>query len=799
MSENIFSKIRSKKMKRRSFLKWSGAITAPAIIGGGTTGVYSKITKTAEAVSVGEEEKVITTCGTLNCGGRCLIKAHLKDGVITRLSTDTKEDTFDLPQLRACVRGRGYKQFFYNPDRLKRPMKRVGKRGEGKFEEISWEEAIDYIAKELTRITEQYGPACRYSNYASGQSGSIIGAGNMAKRLFGLTGGYLGFHNSYSSAQTSNATPYTYGTTKTGSTLNTLSDSKLIILWGHNPVETRFGLTDYYVKKAKEAGAKIVVIDPRESDTAVALADEWIPISPTTDTAMMDAMMYVIISENLYDKKFVDKYCIGFDEEQMPEDIPKGESLKSYILGKKDGVEKTPEWAEDICKVPADIIRNLAREYATNKPSALMQGYGPQRQAFGEQFTRGGTVLAAITGNVGVRGGWASGMGSINLVNTTPVPVGENPLGDLTIPCFLFTDAIVRGEEMGEADRVRGLPAKQKTLPANIKVMFNLAGNTLINQHSDCNKTAEILQDENLLELIVVSEVFMTPSAKYADILLPSNTFMERWDIGTTWAPSQHAILSEKCIESMYESKSDYEWLTMLAKKLGVEEEFTEGKSQLDWVKWSIKESRKEDLNFPTFEEFRKTGTYQPSVEENTVIAFEQEINDPENYKFDTPSGKIEIFSKDLWNMDNHKEIPAIPKHVDSWEGPKDPLIEKYPIQLIGWHYKRRCHSSFDNNKWLEEIGPQVIWMNETDADERKINPGDKVKIFNDRGEIHMPVELTNRIMPGVAAIPQGAWWKPDEKGVDQRGNINALTSHRPSPLSKGNPQHTNLCQIKKI
>src|SRR5699024_11889533 len=113
------------------------------------------------------------------------------------------------------------------------------------------------------------------------------------------------------------------------------------------------------------------------------------------------------------------------------------------------------------------------REYATNKPSALMQGYGPQRQAFGEQFTRGGTVLAAITGNVGVRGGWASGMGSINLVNTTPVPVGENRLRDLTIPYVLFTDEILRGEEMGEADGVRGLPAKQKTLPANIKVMFN--------------------------------------------------------------------------------------------------------------------------------------------------------------------------------------------------------------------------------------------------------------------------------------------------------------------------------------
>ncbi|MBY7142064.1 molybdopterin-dependent oxidoreductase [Virgibacillus sp. NKC19-3] len=798
MSENIIEKIQRKKMKRRSFLKWSGAVAAPAIIGS-STAVSNKLKITAETTDEATEEKVITTCGTLNCGGRCLIKAHLKDGVITHLSTDTKEDTFDLPQLRACVRGRGYRQFFYNPDRLKRPMKRVGKRGEGKFEEISWEEAIDYIAEELTRITEEHGPSCRYSNYASGHSGSIIGAGNMAQKLFGLTGGYLGYHNSYSSAQTSTATPYTYGTTETGSTLNTLSDSKLIILWGHNPVETRFGLTDFYVKKAKENGVKIVVIDPRKSDTAVALADEWIPIAPTTDTAMMDAMMYVIISENLYDKKFVDKHCIGFDEEHMPEDVPEGESLKSYILGEKDGVPKTPEWAEEICKVPAGTIQNLAREYATNKPSALMQGYGPQRQAFGEQFTRGGTILAAITGNVGVRGGWASGQGSINLVTTTPVPKGENPLGELTIPCFLWTDAVVRGTEMGEEDGVKGLPDGQDTLPSNMKVMFNLAGNTLINQHADCNKTAEILQDESLLELIVVSEVFMTPSAKFADILLPSNTFMERWDIGSTWAPSQHAILSEKCIESMYDSKSDYEWLTMLAKKLGVEEEFTEGRSQLDWVKWSIEESRKEDPNFPTFEEFRENGVYQPSVEENTVIAFEKEIKDPDNNKFETPSGKIEIFSKDLWDMDNHEEIPAIPKHVHSWEGPEDPLIEEYPLQLIGWHYKRRCHSSFDNNKWLEEIGPQVLWMNESDASDRNINDGDMVKIFNERGEIQMPVEVTNRMMPGVAAIPQGAWWDPDENGVDQRGNINTLTGYRPSPLAKGNPQHTNLCEIEKL
>lgn len=797
MSKNFLKGISEKKMSRRNFLKWSGAVTAPAIIGGTAAGskIVAKSVNAAKAADKSEEQ-IITTCSTINCGGRCLVKAHIKDGVVTRVTTDTKEDTFSMPQLRACIRGRGYRKFVYHPDRLKYPMKRVGKRGEGKFEKISWEEAIDYIAENLTRITEKYGPACRYVNYASGYSGSIIGAANMAKRLLGLTGGYLNFHNSYSSAQTTNATPYTYGTTQTGSTLNTLSDSKLIILWGHNPVESRFGVTDYYIRKAKENGVKIVVIDPRESDTVVALADEWIPIAPTTDSAMMDAMTYVIITENLYDKEFVEKFCIGFDEDQMPEGVPEGESLKSYILGVKDGIEKTPEWAEKICRVPAETIRRLAREYATNKPSALMQGWGPQRQAYGEQFVRGGTVLAAITGNVGIRGGWASGAGYISLVKTTPVPTGENPVG-LSIPCFLWTDAIVRGTEMGAKDFVKGL-SEGETLPSNIKVIFNLGGNTLINQHSDCNKTAEILQDESLVELIVASDVFMTPSAKFADILLPSNTFMERWDIGTTWGPSQYAILSQKCIDSMYETKSDYEWLTMLAKKLGVEKEFTEGRTELDWVKWSIEESRKTDPNFPTFEEFQKKGVYQVSLEENTVIAFEDQIKDPENHKFDTPSGKIEIFSKALWDM-NDPEIPAIPKYIPSWEGPEDKLIEKYPLQLTSWHYKRRCHSTFDNHEWLEEAGPQVLWMNEADARKRNIKDGDRVAVFNDRGEVHMSVKVTNRIIPGAVAIPQGAWWTPDEKGVDQRGCVNTLTSHRPSPLAKGNPQLTCLVEVKKL
>lgn len=792
MSDNIIEQIQNKKMKRRSFLKWTGAATAPVLLGGAATASLTKGASTV-AAKTAEEEVVIPTAGTTNCGGRCLVKAHVKDGTIVRISTDdVGEDSLTNPQVRACLRGRSYRQFAYNPDRLKTPLKRVGKRGEGKFEEITWEEAIDTIYNETERITKKYGRASIYSNYASGNWAGICSGRVMFNKLMGLTGGYLGYYNTYSTAQTSIATPYTYGTGNTGNSLDSFVHSKLIILWGLNPAETIKGNYNFYLKKAKEAGAKIYVVDPRYTDTAIALADEWFPIRPTTDNALMDAMTYVIITENLHDKEFLDKYCVGHDENHMPEGVPEGESLQSYILGEKDGVPKTPEWAEKICGLPANKIRQLAREYATTKPAALMQGWGPQRHMNGEQIVRGSTVLAALTGNVGVAGGWASGAGYFGRAKVATVPNVPNPLG-LSIPCFTWTDAVVRGTEMTTKDRVRGLEEGQ-TLPSNIKMIYNLAGNTLINQHSDVNRTKEILEDESLVEFIVVSDIFMTPSAKFADILLPSNTFFERYDVASV---DDYAFLSQKAIDSLYDSKSDYEWLTMLAKKMGVEQELTEGKTEEDWAKWVIEETRKMEPDFPTWEQMKKQGVYKWKIDK-PIIAFEDQIKDPENNPFPTPSGKIEIFSKQLWDLNERDEVPAIPKHIAVGEGPESSLTEKFPLQLIGWHYKRRCHSTHDNNPWMEEAGKQEMWMNPVDAEKRGIKNGDMVKVFNDRGTVKIPVLVTSRIVPGVAAIPQGAWYTPDKDGVDIRGNINTLTTLEASPLAKGNPQHTNLVEVEK-
>ncbi|WP_210367699.1 DMSO/selenate family reductase complex A subunit [Bacillus sp. REN3] len=794
MSDNLFQKLSDLSMARRTFLKVTGAVSAPLAFGGVLGS--KRIIENASASGKGAKERIIPTCGTTNCGGRCLVKAHVKDGAIIRISTDdAKEDTLICPQIRACLRGRSYRKFVYNPDRLKYPMRRTGKRGEGRFERISWEEAIDTIYKETERITKKYGRKSLYSNYASGNWGGIASGRIMFNKLMGMTGGYLGYHNTYSTAQTSNATPFTYGTGSTGSSLDSLVNSKLIILWGHNPAETIFGTSNFYLQKAKEAGAKIYTVDPRQSDSTIALADEWFPIRPTTDNALMDAMMHVIITENLHDKKFLDRYCLGHDESHMPEGVPKGESLESYILGRKDGTPKTPEWAEKICGLPANKIRQLARDYATAKPAALIQGWGPQRHMNGEQIVRGSTVLASLTGNVGVNGGWASGAGYFARTGVAAVPNVPNPLG-ISIPCFLWTDAITRGKEMSSSDGVIGLE-EGETLGANIKCIYNLAGNALLNQHGNINKTKKILEDESLVEFIVVSDVFMTPSAKFADILLPSNTFFERYDIGLPWGYGDYAILSQKVIENLYESKSDYEWLRMLAEKMGVEKEFSEGKSEEDWAKWVVEETRKTDPSFPSWEQMKKQGIHKWKFDK-TTIGFEAQIKDPAKNPFPTPSGKIEIFSKQLWDMDKHEEIPAIPKHIAVKEGPESDLRKKYPLQLIGWHYKRRCHSTHDNNPWMEEAGKQEMWMNSLDAKSRSLKTGDLVEVYNDRGVVRIPVLVTNRIIPGTVAIPQGAWYTPNKDGIDIRGAINVLTTQEPSPLAKGNPQHTNLVEVKK-
>ena len=741
-----------------------------------------------------EEVKVIHTTGRNNCGGRCVIHAHVRNGKIEKLTTD-REGLADCGvPLTACVRGMNYHKTFLGEDRLRYPMKRVGQRGEGKFERISWQEAVDTIAAQWIRIRDIYGPGSRYVNYATGIS-ALMRGNTLAKRLLCLDGGYLDYYNSYSTACIRQATSLMYGTNRTGNSLEDWLNTNLIILWGHNPAETKFDTTMYYLKKAREKGIPIVVVDPRKNDTVLALDAEWIPIRPGTDSAMMDAMAYVMIEEGLVDQDFLDRCCLGFDKAHMRSGVDPSECYLSYVTGEKDGVPKTPRWAEAITGVRKEQIRELAVRYASSRPAALIQGYGPQRNAYGEQIARGGILLACMTGNVGVKGGWASGAADNGIHRMPSFPMPPNPY-PMKIPVFLWTDAVVRGHEMTSLDGVTAAGDTGEAM-SDIKMILNLAGNCLINQHSHINRTAEILRDTSKCEFILCSDLFMTASAKFADILLPGVSMFECENITMPWQYGDFLGFNNKVIEPLYEGRFEYEWLSEVAERLGLGKEFTEGKTAGQWLESIYNGLRKEEPELPDYEIFKREGIYR--YQNNPVtIAFEKERNNPGQYPFPTESGKIEIFSKKVYETEYQDFFPAIPRYVEPPEGPQDPLALKYPLQLIGWHTKRRCHSIHDNNQAMHKLDPQQLWMNEKDAAARGIRDGDEVLVLNDRGRIRVPVKITHRIMEGVTALSQGAWYKPDKEGTDTAGSINVLTSLRPTPYARGNPQHTNLVEVKK-
>jgi anaerobic dimethyl sulfoxide reductase subunit A len=403
-----------------------------------------------------------------------------------------------------------------------------------------------------------------------------------------------------------------------------------------------------------------------------------------------------------------------------------------------------------------------------------------------------------MTGNFGIPGGGTgtrpTGGTSISIGS---FPAGENPI-KTKISVYMWPDFIERGHEMtsGPRDLIKGAD----TLSADMKFMWNWAGNCITNQHSDINGTIKMLQDESKLEFIVVSDVVMTASAKMADILLPDTTHFEAENItgGNSEGRSNFVLFNHKLIEPMYEAK-DVLWVAeQLADRLGLGDAFREGHmTREEWLRDIVDVARENNEDFPTYEDFKKIGYYKKTGG-GGFIAGKTFVEDPVANPLKTPTGKIEIYSPTMAAMNNPEEIPALPQYIPEWEGVSDPLREKYPLLMVGHHSVQRSHSTFDNVAVMQEAHVQALWMNTLDAEARGIKNGDLVKVFNDRGVVRVPAYVTNRLRPGVTSLPQGAWHTPDENGVDIRGCINTLTKYHPTPFAKGNPQHTNLVQVEK-
>lgn len=802
-------------ISRRTLVKTT-ALSGLALAAGGISlpfGLQQAAAAVKQTLSPAKESVIWSAC-TVNCESRCPLQMHVVDGEIRYVETDnTGDDNYEgLHQVRACLRGRSMRRRVYNPDRLKYPMKRTGKRGEGKFVRISWQEAFDTIANEMQRFIRDYGNESIYLNYGTGTLGSTINRSwppgkTLIARLMNCCGGYLNHYGDYSTAQISAGLNYTYGGWADGNSTSDIENSKLVVLFGHNPGETRLsggGITYYLEQARRKSNARMIVIDPRYTDTAAGRENQWIPIRPGTDAALVAALAWIMIKEDLVDHAFLDNYCIGYDEKTLPPGAPANGHYKAYILGQgDDGIEKTPKWASKITGIPVDTIVQLAREIGSAKPAYIAQGWAPQRRSNGELASRAIAMLAILTGNVGIHGGNTGACEGTYDIPFVRMPTFENPV-KTSIPVFGWTDAIERGPEMTALKD--GIQGKDK-LDVPIKMIWNYAGNCIINQHSQINRTHEILQDDKKCELIVVIDCHMTTSARYADILLPDCTASEQMDVALDayCGNMAYIIFTGQAIKPRFECKDIYEITSQIARRMGVEQKFTEGRSREGWLRHLYAQSRAQLPELPTFEEFQAMGIYKKRDPEGHHVAYRAFRDNPQANPLTTASGKIEIYSEQLahiaatWQLAPEDVIHPLPVYSSAFEHYDDPLINTYPLQLTGFHHKARAHSTYGNVDVIKAACPQQVWINPMDARPRGIANGDLVRIYNARGETRISAKVTPRILPGVVALGEGAWYTPDSNGIDHAGCINVLTTQRPSALAKGNPSHSNLVQIEKL
>lgn len=807
-------------LSRRTFVK--GSLAGVALAGAAGSALYGcapKAEETAKDGGAATSDQIAWSQCNVNCGGNCVFQWHSRDGKIVYMESDNTGDA-DL-QARACLRGRSMRRWINSPDRLLYPMKRVGKRGEGKFEQISWDEAIDTIASELKRVIDTYGNEAIYVNYATGMY-STTGR-NPSKRLLSLLGGFINQGYDYSTHMMSAVMPYMFGSDKEKGSVYSPYDnvnassfseaeraSDLVVMFGNSPAETRMGGANavWDFAKVREAvngrGGKIINIDYRLNESASGHPDEWLPIRPGTDAALCSAIAHEWIANGQVNKEFLDKYCVGYDEDTMPESAKgQNKSYKDYIMGTGyDMVEKTPEWAAPITQISADKIRELAAAIAAAKAPFICQGWGSQRHTNGEDTARAISMLPILIGQLGLPGtntGQREAEPPTYLVGSLPF---KNPI-KTAIPVYQWVNAVDHGKDMTATNA--GIIGADK-LGSDIKFLWNYAGNCITNQHGDINYTHEVLQDESKLEFILVWDTVMTDSAKYADILLPDAMRSEQLNMQTQGYSEYYTavVVGGPAQEAPGECRTSYDVCADIADKFGKKDEYTEGRTQEEWIQHLYEEGAKADGKMPTWDEIKAQGIYKRALEPS--IGLKDFRDDPAKNPLGTPSGKIEIYSEQLatiaatWELKEDEVINPIPVFTPGFQG-YGSVTDEYPLYCSGFHHKSRTHSSFGFIPELEAVARQQLWINPMDADPRGIKDGDKVAVKSPAGEIRIEAKVTPRIVPGTIGIPQGAWHKADMGGdrVDEGACVNTLTTYKPTPLAKGNgPAHSIIAQVTK-
>jgi anaerobic dimethyl sulfoxide reductase subunit A len=692
-------------------------------------------------------ERIPFTC-TLDCAAHCELVACVQDGRLIRIDASTdKADTTELPRLVPCLKGRGQGRLLSASERVLTPLRRVGPRGSDDFEEVTWDEALDYVADRLTETRDLHGAEAVLHLAGAGSLGGRGFSGAAASgRFFSHWGSATGTAGHMSAWCNNLVNGWMTGGTDDAIDVSALFESKLIILWGMNPAENRHGVNlAHFIAQARDRGTRVLLIDPRYTDSAV-LADQWIPIRPGTDVALIAAIAHVWISEGLADEAFMASHTVGYSD------------YCAYVKGDADGVPKSPEWAESITMVPANTIRSLARVYAEATPALILAGLGPQRSRYGEQTERALHTLACMSGNVGLCGG---GLVHRGRHSSASIGLGALPAGPLK------PARTVRAENWGRF-------LLDGSLQPPVKMAYIVAANA-INRSSGTLANARALEG---LDTVVVQDPYFTPTARYADIVLPICLDLERPDMV---GAGSEVFYNRQIVAAPGETRTDYWVFSKLAERLGFGENYTCGRTEEEWLLHLLDASSLDVDALQRDGVIRVTGGPMPRMADFRI--------DPIKNPLKTSSGLIEITCEQA--VENG--LPRVPAYI---ENPSDNEAD-LPLQLVTPHCKLRANSTGYPNPWLLRLEPHRVWMNPGDAATREIGQGDLVEVHNASGTVAIPAKLTERIAPGVVCVYQGSWYDPGPDGVDTGGCSNTLTSHRVSPTG-GMAIHSEWVQVKR-
>lgn len=696
--------------------------------------------------------RVPTFCGK-DCGGNaCPLLAIVDGDRVDRLERNPAG-----ADLKPCPRGYALHREHYASERLLAPLIADGPRGSGRYREASWDEALSLAADRLGEIRAGHGPGGLIALGSAGSTGLVHDSQNLLERFMNAAGGGIRLKSNYSNGAAAFVLPYLFGAAagESGWDARTVRRSRLIVLWGANILEARLGAElGPEIAAAARSGVPVVCVDPRRTMTAKALGASWIPIRPGTDAAMMLATLYALFRGGLVDRDRAGRLAVGIDE------------LERYVSGAEDGVERSPAWAERICGVPADVIEGFALRYAAARPAMLVPGYSIQRVARGEETFRLSVALQVATGNLGVPGGSS---GSLN--NRLPgVRVGSMPdLSDrlpdearsLAAPVLRWPDAILSGRAGG--------------YPGDAKAAY-VAGFNALGQGADTGKSARALAS---LEFSVCHEMFMTPTARMCDVVLPVLSPLEKEDACAPWH-GNYLLYKRAALPPRGLARSDYDIFAELSDRLGLGDAFADGLTAAGWLDRLLAESEIGDL-----EAFKDSGVYFGADRERVGLA--AFASDPESRPLPTPSGRIELRS-DAYARDTGDS--AIPTWKD---GEPDPAL---PFLLISPKTIRRTHSQL-----AYEPGPDLGELSVSSADAARLSlaAGDRVEVRGGSGRLLAAVAVSDDIAPGVVCLHEGAWFDPGPDGADRGGSANALSSTDGTGPARAPVMHGIPCAIKPI